>query len=655
MPVPSRKELQALKRPELQALCKDYGVKANLKTDALIELLLDTKKTNTRAPAAPATRRSVSTRQPSRSAPRISSVIIHDTDDEDEEEENAPEVDEEETENQPQPQPDPEPTSIPSNRTRKAKDTQTRLGVGRPVAAGGNGARAVTKSVSVAKGKRGRNSKAVKKPVEETIPEDAEEEQPLQEQAGPSDIAVAVPATAPPEPPAPEASTSNESTALAKAVADAMQPVHQQMQSLKSELEQLRKQVAGMQHLEQKVATLTAQVDALKAQSVTRTILDAELKQVEDMVATNNSRSVPNPSTPRFLSPAPRSNLNENAEASSSNSKTISPIKNHELPNPGVAPSMLGKRSRDSTSSNLTGIIEEGQEEDLSEEELAKRVVRPTKKRAKLQEKPQEDFEIDQDSGGPSAPRVPSFTVFSGEEDPYIDPPPPTEGLPTFYAATASPSDNGPRQGTTTSTQNASENQHPFSFAFLPIASTPAGNSAFELPSFPYPEPPQSPTPAGPSNSGPARNHGERTDIFQPFGLPPPGRPRSRVTSTSASSSTSRDFVDPIALTRRASDQEGRDEFGGFLRDSDREAQALKRTMYGTELDGDTRFGDFGFEGVASGFNWPRGSSDLWIRFVQPLLTAGPQWKVQEYHRSSVNVSVLVSCISTDRFFFFTL
>jgi hypothetical protein len=29
--------------------------------------------------------------------------------------------------------------------------------------------------------------------------------------------------------------------------------------------------------------------------------------------------------------------------------------------------------------------------------------------------------------------------------------------------------------------------------------------------------------------------------------------------------------------------------------------------MYGTELDGDTRFGDFGLEGVASGFNWGGG------------------------------------------------
>ncbi|KAJ7235877.1 hypothetical protein B0H12DRAFT_1238624 [Mycena haematopus] len=617
--LPSRKELEALKRPELQALCKDYGVKANLKTDALIQLLLDTKKTNSRAAPAPATRRSVSTRQVSRSAPRISSVIIHDADDEESEEGNAQMLDEEETENQPQPQPDPEPISIPLNRTRKARDTQTRLGVGRPVAAGGSGPRAVTKSSSVAKGKRGRSSKTAKKPVEETIPEDVEEEQPLQGQAGPSDLAIAVSAIAPPEPPAQETSTPDGSVALANAVAAAMQPVYQQMQLLKSEMEQelsqLRKQVADLQHLEQMVATLTAQVDTLMAQSVTVTTLDAQLKEVKDMAVTNGLRAVPNPSTPRFLTPAPRPSTNENANASSSNSKTIGPTKN-ELPNPGIAPSMLGKRSRDSTSSNLTGIIDEGQEGDLSEEELAKRVVRPTKKRAKLQAEPEEDFEVMQDSEAPSAPRVPSFTVFSGEEEPYVDPPPPTEGLPDFYAP-ASPSDSGPRQGTTTSTQNASENQHPFSFAFLPISSTPVGSSVFELPSFPYPEPPQSPTPAGPSHSGPARNHGERTDIFQSFGLPPPGRPRSRVTSTSTGSVVSRDnsntvgaFVDPAALTRRTSDREGRDDaggFGGFLGDSDREGQALKRTMYGTELDGDTRFGDFGLEGVASGFNWGSG------------------------------------------------
>ncbi|KAJ7786459.1 hypothetical protein B0H16DRAFT_1876468 [Mycena metata] len=638
-PLPSKTQLLELKRSDLQKLCKDYGVKANLKTDALIELLLDTKKANPRT-AAPAPVRSVSTRHVSRSAPRISSVIIHDTDEEDEDE-NEQEIDEEETENQPEPQPEPEPIPM-SSRTRKAKDTQTRLGRGRPVAAGGNGPRAVT--VSVAKPKRGKNSKAVK-PVEDPIPEEAEEEQPsegesrsvltrpapdlaLSGQTGPSALAVAEPTTSAPVPAAQEASTSTSAgtTAFDAAVAEALRPVYQQLESLKSELEQLpvlktelaqlREQVADMQTLEQKVASLTAQVDSLTAQSVTAT----SLKDV-NMVAAS-SRPAPNPSTPRFQSPAPRPVVNENAagNASSSNSKTISPMKNYDLPNPGIAPSMLGKRQRESTSSNITGVIDEGEEGDLDEEELAKRVVRPTKKRPKLQQdETMEDFEIEQQSDAAGAPRVPSFTVFSGEEEePYVDPPPPTEGLPDFYRA-PSPTGSGTRQGattTTTSTQNASENQHPFTFAFLPISSTPA-HANYNLPPFPYPEPPQSPSPAGPSHSGPSRNHGERTDIFGAFGLPPPGRPRSRVTSTSAGSAASRDpaagsmdaFVDPAALTRRASDQE-REEFD-FMRppsasDNDGDASGLKRTMYGTELDGDTRFGDFGLEGVASGF-WAAG------------------------------------------------
>ncbi|KAK7064117.1 hypothetical protein R3P38DRAFT_3382780 [Favolaschia claudopus] len=616
--LPSRRELESLKRPELQALCKDHGVKANLKTDALIELLLDTKKTNPRAaPAPPTTRRSVSTRQPSRVVTRISSAIIHDTDDEqDEEEEADQQVDEEETENHPEPEPEPIP---PPTRTRKAKDTQTRLGVGRPVVAGGNGARAVTKSVSVAKGKRGRNSKAVKPVVEDTILEEVEEEQQPQAQAGPSNIPVeAVPIT--PDELAQDVPNADGMTALDVAVAQAMRPLNQQVQTLRSELEQvlpelvqLRKQVAELQALEQRVASLATQVETLTSQSVSTTALDEELKQVKDMVATTR-RAGPLPSTPRHLSPAPRPSFNPNAHASSSTSHTIAPIKNHELPTPGLAPSMLGKRSRDSTSSDLTGIIDEGQEEDLSEEELAKKVVRPTKKRVRLQKDPEEEEEVEMEpEAEAAAPRVPSFTVFTGEEeDPYVDPPPPTEGLPAFYDSD-SPTDPAPRQ--TTSTQNASENQHPFTFAFLPISSTPAGASAFDLPSFPYPEAPQSPTPAGPSM--PARDFGERTDIFGAFGLPPPGRPRSRITSSSTSRSNSGAgaFVDPAALTRRTSDQEGREDpnggFGGLLREGD--APALKRTMYGTELEGDTRFGDFGLEGVAS-FNWGGGRATFATR-----------------------------------------
>ena len=58
----------------------------------------------------------------------------------------------------------------PMTRTRKARDAQLRLGVGRPPAAEGRGPRVVTRSVSVAKGGRsrsGRRAKPVPTPIVE--------------------------------------------------------------------------------------------------------------------------------------------------------------------------------------------------------------------------------------------------------------------------------------------------------------------------------------------------------------------------------------------------------------------------------------------------------------------------------------------------------
>lgn len=50
----------------------------------------------------------------------------------------------------------------PMTRTRKARDAQLRLGVGRPPAAEGRGPRVVTRSVSVAKGARSRSARGGK-------------------------------------------------------------------------------------------------------------------------------------------------------------------------------------------------------------------------------------------------------------------------------------------------------------------------------------------------------------------------------------------------------------------------------------------------------------------------------------------------------------
>jgi hypothetical protein len=58
----------------------------------------------------------------------------------------------------------------PMTRTRKARDAQLRLGVGRPPAAEGRGPRVVTRSGSVVKGARsrsGRGAKPVPTPIVE--------------------------------------------------------------------------------------------------------------------------------------------------------------------------------------------------------------------------------------------------------------------------------------------------------------------------------------------------------------------------------------------------------------------------------------------------------------------------------------------------------
>jgi hypothetical protein len=312
---------------------------------------------------------------------------------------------------------------------------------------------------------------------------------------------------------------------------------------------------------------------------------------------------------------------------------------NTATPNhPGIAPIMLGKRQRDSLGSTAAGTMEEGPDDEPPEDEPRKSVVRPARKRAKMSNKPDDIttrgksmVPVSGHSQGDEeeipASGVPRFAVFRGPSelsDHYVDPPPPNNPLPDLFpppSAGAGPSYM--RQGPTgTSSAHASENQPPFSFSFAPMSSTPA-HSLF-MPSFPYPEPPQSPSPAGinPSSFLNPLRGGERTDVFQTFGFPNPSRPsRSRLGSNIGGG-----FVDPAALTRRISDRDpeetSRNNVGNDMAmgspepgpsssegmEAIADVPVMKRTMYGTELDGDTRFGDFGLEGVGSnGAFWAGG------------------------------------------------
>jgi len=112
--------------------------------------------------------RIVSTRSTNAGQSRLrsgGSVLVHDTDEEGEPATQS----KSNTSKIPQPATQPPPVP-PITRTRKAKETQLRLGVGRPKAVGGAGARAVTKSFSAAK-----NNKRVSKSVkisEAVIPEE---------------------------------------------------------------------------------------------------------------------------------------------------------------------------------------------------------------------------------------------------------------------------------------------------------------------------------------------------------------------------------------------------------------------------------------------------------------------------------------------------
>ena len=121
---------------------------------------------NAPTPTIPVNARSVSTRVGSRTRPRLQSnnTIVHHDDTDATDDGVLTPVPEAEV------APSPATTTGPATRTRKAKNTQLRLGVGRPAVAGGAGARAVTKSDSQSRVKRGKPSRTGR-PTEDPIAE----------------------------------------------------------------------------------------------------------------------------------------------------------------------------------------------------------------------------------------------------------------------------------------------------------------------------------------------------------------------------------------------------------------------------------------------------------------------------------------------------
>ncbi|KAI6005253.1 hypothetical protein F5J12DRAFT_835767 [Pisolithus orientalis] len=569
-PVPGREALEAMKRTDIQKLCKDYGVKANLKTEALIDLLLDASR--------PQPSRSNPPQPPERSTSRISShsgirrgsLIIHGAGNDIIEEGTSSPVEEV------KPPPPPSPRQLP--RTRKAKESQYRLGVGRPVVAGGSGARSITKSVSVSrKSKRGKSSTSVK-PSEATITE-GNATAILCRYANKDDSGVTTNGGLQSEP-----VVSNE--LVQSAVAKALAPVQKELELQKTQLSELKDKVSGMiASFEIRIRDLTSEIRDLRAKAVGAT--------ADTRDAGPSARIPQPPSTPKRVWTPHRSyfafgekggpsellsdssDRGAHAHSEAGSGLNVKPAQSGVLL-PGFAQSTLGKRARDSTSeedAELRGPA------GSAETELEIRIGRSASKRAKSHTDDSEDVRTTQQRQS-----QPLSCIGEIDEVPELEPA--IKSLPELSCGPSSP----PPTNVPAASSDQSDSQNAFHFNFLPTTSTPT-YAAFPLSMgmFPLPERPISPSPASNAERGQVEGFGSST-----------------VPQASSRSSSGRGVSGDSQMYTEASGS------GGVRRvpssnetsatDPETPAPPAKRTMYGTELEADTRFGDFGVEGVASGF-----------------------------------------------------
>jgi hypothetical protein len=306
--------------------------------------------------------------------------------------------------------------------------------------------------------------------------------------------------------------------------------------------------------------------------------------------------------------------------------------------------SILGKRQRSTDAYDTTAVFETDQEETT---ESRTGIHRQSRKRAKMEQS------ADESLAGPSNTAVhgqsENGTVRDGPRSESRQP-----DTPPTTAVTGQPSrnhvvgdivftdrdfdffDNPTSLHLPDSQLNPSqevETQQPFSFAFpgvapppvtptpAPTASLPNLSSSPTLNTIPYPERPHSPSPA-PVPHRAIVTRPPQNETYRPFGFPPESR------NPTGSSATHGSAIDPTSLLRTppqsshdmlsldSEQTDGRrrassNDVGAGLgmtslpmRVEDTPAASVRRTMYGTELEGDTRFGDFGIEGVAAGF-WP--------------------------------------------------
>lgn len=261
---------------------------------------------------------------------------------------------------------------------------------------------------------------------------------------------------------------------------------------------------------------------------------------------------------------------------------------------------LLGKRPRDSPASEVDGNTER-----LSQDDDFHKLPQP-QKRIKLAP----DHETDVVAGPSRIPDPPErtatrkFTVYTGEEERLDhDPPPPTTHLSNLFGRRSPPITPHDLQ---TTSANGVENQ-PFGVnysAFQAATSTPVYPGAGFAS---YLARPESPTSHVVERTG-------RRDRASPFFLS--GHPAEPSDARAASNLPPHRVVNPephddsfSSLLRTPplhpihSHPSGNGEPSSRLDDTP--AFPMK-TIYGTELESDTRFGDFGVEGMATSY-WQKG------------------------------------------------
>lgn len=393
--------------------------------------------------------------------------------------------------------------------------------------------------------------------------------------------------------------------------AESIQLLRSSMEQLQTELNRLR-QGRGSESIHELTTAPAPRSD--------RTSLLTNARPSRQLDPTRNSRT--SRSSPVFEYPPPPAG---------------SPVKPPSRDVPMQA-NNLGKRQR---SLDAHDTVSETDQEDTSDKESCMSALGC--KRAKVEQSAENASEVP--LAGPSNSTVHGQT----DEHTFVDPSP-SEMVPsrppTTSSATAAPRQpsrdrvvgdeiftdqdfdffdnpsNLHQSRSRAGSLQTTENQHPFTFAFpgvtqSPVTVTPAPTGPLADPStlpvlgsLPYPEQPHSPSPAPipyrvaarPAQSESYRPFGFPSESRNPLGSPGPHGSTIDLLRTPPRQSPDIPSPEPDSINGR---QRASSTGLGVLVD-DTPAAPVRRTMYGTELEGDTRFGDFGVEGVATSF-WAGG------------------------------------------------